>query len=278
MTRTVDTLVEYFVGEYAPASQVHRITNTSGSEEDTSRAALRNLLTVRPPAPIPPEIKTALDSLLEDEAAQRGSVNANDLPVLANTHGVHSRIGKQVALWEGDLTILEADAVVNAANDQMLGCFVPGHRCIDNVLGAAAGPDLRAECADYMARRQGRPEPTGSAVLTGGYHLPARHVIHTVGPIIPDRNPSDEDEVTLASCYRGILDLTRDSGLDSVGLCSVSTGVFGYPKDQAADVVLDTIDDWLRDNPEEALRIVISAFTEVDVAAYTDALHRRGAL
>ncbi len=190
-------------------------------------------------------------------------MNANDLPVLANTHGVHNRIGKQVALWEGDLTILEADAVVNAANDQMLGCFVPGHRCIDNVLGAAAGPDLRAECADYMARRQGRPEPTGSAVLTGGYHLPARHVIHTVGPIIPDRNPSDEDEVTLASCYRGILDLTRDSGLDSVGLCSVSTGVFGYPKDQAADVVLDTIDDWLRDNPEEALRIVISAFTEV---------------
>jgi len=171
-------------------------------------------------------------------------------------------------------------AVLNAANSGMLGCFAPGHRCIDNIIHAVAGPALRAECARYMTwaetfdptRRQGG-EPAGRAVFTGGYHLPAQHVIHSVGPIIEDgREPTLRDRRLLSSCYTSVLNVAHAAGLGSVGLCSLSTGVFGYPKRQAALVTLETIGRWLAAHPDSRLRIVISLNADVDVAAYEAAL------
>lgn len=239
------------------------------------RAYLDALLTVRAPAPIDDAVARELDDFLaarsRERVASAGSPDALTVPTLVATHGVSGRLGTQVALWRGDLTTLRAGGVVNAANSAMLGCFVPGHRCIDNVLHAAAGPGLRAECARYMDSREGRPEETGRALVTGGYHLPAAHVIHTVGPIVT-HGVTQEHRDLLASCYRSVLDAAEGAGLDSVGLCSVSTGVFGYPKQEAAPLVLDTIGRWLDRHPDSTLKIVICAFAEVDVRAYEAAL------
>jgi len=156
----------------------------------------------------------------------------------------------------------------------MLGCFAPGHRCIDNIIHAVAGPALRAECARYMTwaetfdptRRQGG-EPAGRAVFTGGSPLPAQHVIHSVGPVIEDgRKPTLRDRRLLSSCYTSVLNVAHAAGLGSVGLCSLSTGVFGYPKRQAALVTLETIGRWLAAHPDSRMRIVISLNADVDVA------------
>mgnify|MGYP000849305338 FL=1 len=240
------------------------------------RRLLDGLLTIRPPRPIPDDdVREDLDEMLAAEAAQRvrdaGAPDARALPTLFATHGVDGPLGECVALWRGDLTTLRAGAIVNAANAEMLGCRVPGHTCIDNVIHAVAGPGLRAECAEYMEGRGGRPEETGRALLTGGYHLPAEHVIHTVGPVV-ERGVTEEHRALLASSYRSVLDVAADAGLDSVGLCSVSTGVFGYPKEEAARLVVSVIDRWLGAHPEAGLRIVICAFAQEDVDAYEDAL------
>ncbi|MDU0349674.1 macro domain-containing protein [Actinomyces sp. MRS3W] len=241
------------------------------------RRLLDGLLTIRPPREIPDDdVREDLDEMLAAEASKRvhdaGAPDALTLPTLAITHGVTGALGEHVALWRGDLTTLRAGAIVNAANAQMLGCRVPGHACIDNVIHAVAGPGLRAECAAYMDSRSGTPEHTGRALLTGGYHLPAAHVIHTVGPIVEDGRPTAEQRDQLASSYRSVLDTAERAGLDSVGLCSVSTGAFGYPKDEAAPLVLRVLTDWLAAHPDSTLRIVICAFADADVAAYEAAI------
>ena len=240
------------------------------------RRLLDGLLTIRPPRPIPDDdVREDLDEMLAAEVAQRvldaGAPDAQTLPTLSSTHGVKEPMGRSVALWRGDLTTLRAGAIVNAANAEMLGCRVPGHTCIDNVIHAVAGPGLRAECAEYMRGRGGRPEETGRALLTGGHHLPAGHVIHTVGPIV-NGGVTEEHRALLASSYRSVLDAAADAGLDSVGLCSVSTGAFGYPKEEAAPLVVSVIDQWLSAHPDAGLRIVICAFTQEDVDTYETAL------
>ena len=245
------------------------------------RRLLDGLLTIRPPRPIPDDdVREDLDEMLAAEVAQRvldaGAPDAQTLPTLSSTHGVEGPMGRSVALWRGDLTTLRAGAIVNAANAEMLGCRVPGHTCIDNVVHAVAGPGLRAECAEYMQGRGGRPEETGRALLTDGHHLPAEHVIHTVGPVV-DGEVAEEHRVLLASSYRSVLDAAVEAGLDSVGLCSVSTGVFGYPKEKAAPLVVSVIDQWLSAHPDAGLRVVICAFAQEDVDAYEAALApRRG--
>ena len=239
------------------------------------RRLLDGLLTIRPPRPIPDDdIRADLDEMLAAEAAQRvleaGAPDASALPTLSLTHDVDGPVGERVALWKGDLTTLRAGAIVNAANAEMLGCRVPGHTCVDNVIHAVAGPGLRAECAAHMDARGGEPEPTGRALLTDGYHLPAEHVIHTVGPVV-DGGVTERERELLASSYRCVLDAAAEAGLDSVALCSVSTGVFGYPKEEAASLVLSVIGRWLGEHPGSELRIVICAFADVDVAAYEEA-------
>lgn len=260
---SVASLIEYFAterGQMIPSAATH------------DRRFLAALLTVREPDTIPAEITSQLDTLLSYEAEARGSVETDSLPTLTDQGAASGAVAERMRLWRGDLTVLRADAIVNAANDRMLGCFVPGHVCIDNVIHAAAGPALREECAEHM-RTQGHPEPTGTATLTGGYHLPASYVIHTVGPIVPSHQPTAEDEAALASCYRTILD-TADAhgGIRTVGFCAISTGVFGYPKDAGARVAIRTIRDWLTARPDSGIEPLISAFTPADESIYLDAI------
>ena len=143
-----------------------------------------------------------------------------------------------------DITKMQVDAIVNAANSQLLGCFRPGHNCIDNVIHSAAGLQLREECAEIM-RQQGHEEPTGQAKITGGYNLPAKHVLHTVGPIISGPL-TEEDRALLASCYRSCLRLAEEKGLKTVAFCCISTGVFRFPKEEAARIAVKTVRDYLK--------------------------------
>lgn len=278
LTRVASALVEEArgaVGGLPDEGEIHAL-----DDDDDAWRLVDALLTLRDPAPVPAALVSDLDGLLAERsrarAAAAGSPDALALPTLAETHGVTGAIGSHVALWKGDLTTLRAGAIVNAANSAMLGCRVAGHACIDNAIHAVAGPGLRAECASYMDARGGRPEETGRALLTGGYHLPAEHVIHTVGPIVSGPL-TDEHRELLARSYRSVLAAADSAGLDSVGLCSVSTGVFGYPKDEAAQLVLATIEAWLSLHPESTMRIVISAYADIDVAVYEQALRRRRA-
>ncbi|MFI5844507.1 protein-ADP-ribose hydrolase [Catenuloplanes sp. NPDC051500] len=225
------------------------------------RERLRALLTVREPGPLPDDAHRALDALLGGERAGRPHVDARELPTIDGT----------VALWQGDITTLRADAIVNAANSALLGCFQPSHRCVDNVIHAAAGPRLRADCHTIMTA-QGTPEPSGGAKITRGYHLPARYVLHTVGPIV-DGPLTPAHEAVLASSYRSCLDLAAAAGdIRTVAFCAISTGLFGFPKAAAARIALGTTAAWLAAHPGVLDRVVFDVFSADDLAVYKEAL------
>ncbi|MGW0877218.1 macro domain-containing protein [Streptomyces sp. NPDC002740] len=240
----------------------------------TARRLLRAVLTVRPPGPLPEGAEEAVDRVLGAERHLRPVVTARRLPTIAEEFpGTAFPAARHTALWRGDITTLVADAVVNAANSALLGCFRPLHACIDNAVHHAAGPRLRDDC-HTLVTLQGVPEPTGTAKITRGYHLPARHVLHTVGPIV-DGRPGPGDARALASSYRACLDLAAEVGtIRTLALCAVSTGVFGYPKDEAALVALRTVADWLDEHPGRLDRVVFTVYGDADETAYRRALTR----
>ena len=172
----------------------------------------------------------------------------------------------RLRLWRGDITTLAADAIVNAANSGMTGCWAPLHYCIDNAIHTFAGVQLRAACANLMAA-QGHPEPTSQAKVTDGYNLPARYVIHTVGPIANGR-PTDTHRRQLAECYRACLDATAKAGLSSIAFCCISTGVFGFPQEEAASIAVATVRRWLNEHPDVPMTVVFNVFSETDESLY----------
>lgn len=221
------------------------------------RRLLRSLMNVRPPMPLREDFLRVQDALLSAEREARGVVDAIALPVTA----AHPKI----ALWQGDITRLAADAIVDADNSGLLGCFVPCHGCIDNAIHSAAGLQLREECRRIM-QAQGRPEPTGQAKLTGGYNLPARYVLHTVGPIV--RGPlTDRHRRELADCYRACLALAAEHGLKTVAFCCISTGEFRFPSRDAAETAVNTVTELLRTDTS-IQRVIFNVFKDTDAAIY----------
>ncbi|WP_259390614.1 macro domain-containing protein [Actinomyces sp. 2119] len=260
---------------YLSDSELGRLTPTGRVEAD--RRLLDTLLTLREPGTVPSQAADAIGALLDAEARDRGVVDVATLPRVASSGPLSA-----MALWQGDITRLRVGAVVNAANSALLGCRVPGHACIDNAIHAAAGPWLRNACAEHV-RAQGAPEPTGTAVLTPGFSLPAQAVIHTVGPVVSGGEPTEENARLLASCYRSCLETAWSAGLDSIALCSVSTGAFGYPVEQAARVALTEVLDWLGEHGDSAgaaeasgpavgggqgMLVVIDTFSQRDTQVY----------
>ncbi|MFD7834732.1 protein-ADP-ribose hydrolase [Streptomyces sp. NPDC059761] len=241
-------------------------------DDAAARRLLRAVLTVRGPDPLPAGAARVLDALLAGERLARDTTDAASLPTLRDTFPAAAYpAAERTALWQGDITTLAADAVVNAANSALLGCFVPMHPCIDNAIHAAAGPRLRADCHTIMSL-QGHPEPTGTAKITRGYHLPARYVLHTVGPIV-DGPLLPQHEQALAVSYLACLDLAAEvDGLRTVALCGISTGVFGYPRTPAARTALDAVADWLARHPGRLDRVIFNVYTDDDRAAYVRAL------
>lgn len=222
------------------------------------RRLLRALLTIRGPAPLDPELVAVLDALLGGERQRTRPAGVRELPA-------------PIAVWRGDITRLAADAIVNAANDAMLGCFQPHHACVDNAIHAAAGPRLRADCGRIMAL-QGTPEPTGTAKITRGYHLPAPFVLHTVGPIVHgDLAPAHG--TALADSYRACLDLAAEvPAIRTVAFCGISTGIFGFPKRPAARIAVGTVRDWLAARPGRFDRVVFVAYQVEDEAFHRESL------
>lgn len=212
---------------------------------------MRALMNVWEPNAIGNEFRKMQDAELQMQRADKGVVEVNN---------------EGLILWQGDITRLKVDAIVNAANAQALGCWVPLHNCIDNCIHSAAGIQLRKECADKM---QGGLLATGDAFITKGYNLPARHVIHTVGPIIPDGVPTTEQEEQLARCYRSCLDLAEKNGLESIAFCCISTGVFHFPNELAAKIATETVKSY----PRHALKtIVFNVFLNKDLDIYRQLL------
>ena len=173
-------------------------------------------------------------------------------------------------LWQGDITTLAVDAIVNAANSQMLGCFAPCHGCIDNAIHTYVGVQLRHECAKLM--REQEEEPTGSAKITKAYNLPCRHVLHTVSPIIFGTVTREERD-QLASCYRSCLTLAAQNGLHSVAFCCISTGEYHFPRVLAAEIAIQTVKKWQGQNPNW-IEVIFNVFRDSDHEIYQRALRQ----
>ena len=183
-----------------------------------------------------------------------------------------ARLFYKISIWQGDITRLAVDAIVNAANSQMLGCFRPMHTCIDNCIHTFAGVQLRAACAekmDVLRQKYGQDyeQPTAVPMLTDAYNLPAKSVVHVVGPIVYGALTQDLEQ-NLADCYRNVLDLCREHDLKSVAFCCISTGVFRFPNERAAEIAVDTVTQWLQDHPGSVERVIFNVFKETDKACY----------
>ena len=168
-------------------------------------------------------------------------------------------------LWQGDITTLKCDAIVNAANSGMTGCYISNHRCIDNAIHTYAGVELRQYCEEMM-ERQGHPEPTGQAKITLAFNLPCRYILHTVDPIISDR-VTRRDRELLASCYRSCLKLAAEHGLESVAFCCISTGEFRFPNRLAADIAVETVTDFLK-GQTSVKKMIFNVFKNLDRELY----------
>lgn len=216
---------------------------------------LRSLMNVRPPVPAREAFLKAQDAYLQARLAERGVTDLRDLtPVQPGLY-----------LWQGDITTLRCDGIVNAANSRMLGCFVPCHGCIDNAIHTYAGVQLRLECAELMAA-QGAEEPAGRAKITKAYNLPCRYVLHTVGPIIAGR-VTPQDRALLAGCYRSCLELAAENGLHSLAFCCISTGEFRFPNELAAQIALQTVRAWQRQHPHQ-IEVIFNVFKDSDKEIY----------
>ena len=222
------------------------------------RQLLRSLMNVHPPVPIDNEFLTVQDAYLQERLAERGVTRIGDL----------SPVRPGIYLWQGDITTLAADGIVNAANSQMLGCFVPCHGCIDNAIHTYAGVQLRQECASIMAGQ--KAEQTGSAKITKAYNLPCRYVLHTVGPIIYGV-VTETGRKLLADCYRSCLDLAAAYGLHSLAFCCISTGEFHFPNRLAAEIAVMTVEEWQKENPDQ-MEVIFDVFKDNDYKIYRQLL------
>lgn len=216
---------------------------------------LRSLMNVRLPAPVHSEFLKIQDEYLQEEAAARGITRIETL----------SPVSEGIYLWQGDITTLNCDAVVNAANSQMLGCFIPCHGCIDNAIHSAAGIQLRLECARIMAQQR-TEEPTGKAKITKSYNLPCRYVLHTVGPIIRGTVTSEDCQL-LAGCYRSCLELAAAHDLKSIAFCCISTGEFHFPNELAAEIAVQTVRDFQKDS-QNHMEVIFNVFKDSDYEIY----------
>ena len=253
--------LDYLVEEFKADSDEYKDLRTPDNG-DEKRRILRSLMNIRMPKEMSPEVLKVQDEYLTERANEKGVVNLSDIPVIRDG----------LSIWQGDITRLSVDAIVNAANSQMLGCFVPMHTCIDNCIHTFAGVQLRTECNRQMNElriRYGRDyeQPTAVPMLTDAYNLPAKKVVHVVGPIVQSRL-TPELEKDLADCYRNTLDMCAGNGLKSVAFCCISTGVFRFPNKRAAEIAVSTVTEWLHSNPGKVERVIFNVFKDEDKTIY----------
>lgn len=225
------------------------------NDMEEKKKILRMLMNVRPPKEISQEFLKIQDMYLQQELQGQNIMSLKNL--ICRKSGIY--------LWKGDITKLQVDAIVNAGNSALLGCFIPCHGCIDNAIHSYAGIQLRLKCQQIM-EKQGMPEPVGKAKITKGYNLPAKYVLHTVGPIIQGK-PSQNDCQLLSSCYRSCLELAENHQLQSIAFCCISTGEFHFPNDIAGKIAVDTVKNYLEETNSK-LEVVFNVFKEKDYEIY----------
>ena len=225
------------------------------AEPESQRQLLRGLMNIRAPQRIGADFLKMQDAYLQGETTAKGITDIADL----------TPIQPGLYLWQGDITTLKCDAIVNAANSGMTGCYIPNHRCIDNAIHTYAGVELRLACAELM-EQQGYPEPTGQAKITPAFNLPCRYVLHTVGPIISGRVTAEDKEL-LASCYRSCLALAAENKLESVAFCCISTGEFHFPNELAAEGAVRTVKEFL-EKQTGVKKVIFNVFKDLDKAIY----------
>jgi O-acetyl-ADP-ribose deacetylase (regulator of RNase III) len=220
---------------------------------------LRSLMNVRMPGEISEEFLRFQDEYLQEELQQKHITTLEELKELQ----------PELYVWQGDITTLRVGAIVNAANSGMTGCYQPCHACIDNCIHTYAGVQLRQKCAEIMIK-QGHEEETGQAKITPAYNLPCDYVLHTVGPIIYDRVTSEEERL-LASCYENCLSLAEENGVKSIAFCCISTGVFRFPNQRAAEIAVSTVKEY-KEKTGSKIKIIFNVFKDVDKDIYENLL------
>ncbi len=220
----------------------------------------RSLVNMREPGEASENYLSTEDAVLREQLQKKGIVDITQLP----------RINKNIILWKGDITTLKCDAIVNAANSGLTGCYVPGHSCIDNCIHTFAGTRLRL-CCDRLMKMQGYPEPAGTAKITPAFNLPCKYVIHTVGPQVQDA-PTDIQRRELAGCYRSCLEIAEESGCRDITFCCISTGVFGFPKYEAAQIAVNTVEKFFQTH--QNITVVFCVFSDEDLNIYKELLAR----
>ena len=245
-------LINYLLAERGETAEIPK-------DEYNQKRFLRSLFNVRMPAPISEDFLRVQDEYLQEEAARKGITDIADL----------EPVQKGIYLWQGDITTLKCDAIVNAANSQMLGCFNPCHGCIDNAIHTYAGVQLRNACYELMTA-QSHEEPTGQAKITRAYNLPCQYVIHTVGPIVSGRLTARDCKM-LKSCYLSCLKLAEENGVKSIAFCCISTGVFGFPQKEAAQIAVQTVMDY-KEKHNSDIKVIFNVFKNEDLAIYKKVL------
>ncbi len=245
---SAEKLIKYLLNENPEYKKVRIPT----SENEQFRI-YRSLVNVRPADEISAEYLAAEDEYLRQKTAEKGITDIADL----------SPVEDDIYLWRGDITTLKCGAIVNAANSGMTGCYQPCHNCIDNCIHTFAGIRLRLNCSEIM-KKQGYPEPAGQAKITRAYNLPCEYVIHTVGPIVQGKLTSEHCRL-LESCYRSCLEIAVQDGIDSIGFCCISTGVFGFPKQEAAEIAVRTVRDFMKSH---RIKVIFNVFGSEDYDIY----------
>lgn len=245
---SAEKLINYLINENSDYGKV-RIP----SSENEQFRLYRSLVNVRPADEISAEYLAAEDEYLRQKTAEKGITDIADL----------SPVEGDIYLWRGDITTLKCGAIVNAANSGMTGCYQPCHNCIDNCIHTFAGIRLRLNCSEIM-KKQGYPEPTGQAKITPAYDLPCNYVIHTVGPIVSGKLTAEHCRL-LESCYRSCLEIAVQNEIDSIAFCCISTGVFGFPKQEAAEIAVSTVRDFLKSH---RIKVIFNVFGNEDYGIY----------
>lgn len=263
--------LDYLLQEFKKDSKQYKDLEVENDYE-SKRMALRSLMNIRMPREMAEDVVKVQDAFLALEAAEKGIVAISDIRTIKEQYGSRHPYGDKFSVWQGDITRLAVDAIVNAANSQMLGCFVPCHRCIDNAIHSAAGIELRAECNHKMNQKRIQygsryEEPTGQAMLTKGYNLPAKYVIHTVGPIV-GYCLTEQLRQDLRHCYESVLKCCVDNGIRSVAFCCISTGEFHFPNEEAAKIAVETVTSVLQEFESKFDRIIFNVFKDLDKQCY----------
>ena len=265
MNRTQEEKLDYLLEKFKADSDNYKNIEIPDNIMEKKRI-LRSLMNIRMPKKMSEEVIKVQDEYLSTCAKEKGIVKLSDIPVIKNN----------LSIWQGDITRLEVDAIVNAANSGMLGCFVPMHTCIDNQIHTFAGVQLREECYNQMKKLREKYgsdyiQTTAIPMITNAYNLPAKKVIHIVGPIVADKL-TPELEKDLEDCYKNTLNICLENGIKSLAFCCISTGEFHFPNKRAAEIAVNTVLEWSLKHPNSMERIIFNVFKDEDRRYYEELL------